>query len=63
MQVSRRQVYRFEQPNHRCPEPAPLMLLRTWLRHPEYRRRLADARWPYPFPEDLTDAAVVECQT
>jgi transcriptional regulator with XRE-family HTH domain len=39
------------------PSQASMTLLRAWLRDPELQRRLSNANFPYPFPEDLNEAA------
>ncbi len=51
--ISRRQVVRLEQKDALQPHKSTVMLLRTWLQEPEFRRRLAEAGYPYPFPEDI----------
>lgn len=55
--ISTRHVRRLETIPHHCPSAASVMLLRAWLRHPEYRRRLEVADYAHPFPEDLEDLA------
>ena len=47
---------------HICVRQANLVHLRAWLRHPELRRRLAEAGYPYPWPEDLPHAPTIEHQ-